>query len=843
MYERGVFSMSNKLLYCDNSFSTEEFSKPSLLYSPIYNWIWNGEVTKEETDRQMAEFVRLGIKSFCIIPEPKEFRPTTMPTFLAPDYLTKPYFEEYAYAIKRAKELGMTAVLYDEGGWPSGSACGKVMLKHPEYARRVLENREISLASGAEYNKSKDAVAAYVGENEISDGYTAKEECTVTEYYEDVLNFKNPGSPELPDVTRREATDCFIELTHEGYKPYLEELFGDTVTCVFTDEPKGPGAVPFRQELERIFFEENGYSIRKYLPALMSDGDMTEEAAKAKIAWYDMCSRILCDNYIKPNKEWANRHGMLFTGHMDGDHSALCSYTRFCHYHLMRALRCFDIPGIDAIWRQIFPTYINNGRDVLDHNNGFFPRYASSAASQTGSRRALTESFGVYGAGLTFDDMRYVLNYQAVRGINVFNLMSVAYRREGFHMMSSSPKYYEVQASFKHLPTFNSFAERLSYLASVGERVANVGYYLPVNDLLVENEKFCTARIYEDIGRELEDENVLFDIVDDDVIENSAVSCKCGIISMGNGRYDTIVIPECSYMSEKSKAILSEFAKNGGRLIVVSNAKKPCIDGAVYIESIKGGMLPAALKLSGERGKIRLGVRRCDNGTLYILFNENAGERTFGIKTDKRLVRLYAENGNIIECSTDKITLGSGESAFFFDGDIPFKKENVYTGETELCGDWYIKRKDRFVIGYMNYETERYDEPYVKTTLGEFARLYGKGYSGSVMYKTTFKAPKKDGTILLDLGDVRYTCEVFVNGSSKGTMVMSPYRLELCAGELCEENTLEVCVTNTPANEYQSTTSFEKWQIWQLGTYYHTQQLYLQQTSSGGLIGPVIIRY
>ena len=254
MYERGVFCMSNKLLYCDNSFSTEEFSKPSSTYSPIYNWIWNGEVTKEETDRQMAEFVRLGIKSFCIIPEPKEFRPATMPTFLAPDYLTKPYFEEYAYAIKRAKELGMTAVLYDEGGWPSGSACGKVMLKHPEYARRVLEKREISLAPGAEYNKSKDTIAAYVGENEISDGYTAKENCTVTEYYEDVLNFKDPGSPEFPDVTRREATDCFTELTHEGYKPYLEELFGDTVTCVFTDEPKGPGAVPFRQEHEEIFF-------------------------------------------------------------------------------------------------------------------------------------------------------------------------------------------------------------------------------------------------------------------------------------------------------------------------------------------------------------------------------------------------------------------------------------------------------------------------------------------------------------------------------------------------------------------------------------------------------------
>lgn len=834
--------MNNKLLSCNNSLSAEEFAKPSSLYSPIYNWIWNGEVTKDKTDRQMEELVRLGIKSFCIIPEPKEFRPTTMPTLLSPDYLTKPYFEEYTYVIKRAKELGMTAVLYDEGGWPSGSACGKVMLKHPEYARRILEKREISLKAGEIYNKGKDAISAYIGKDEISDGYIAKEDLSVTEYFEDVLNFKQPGSPELPDITRKEATECFIELTHEGYKAYLEEMFGDTVTCVFTDEPKGPGPVPFRQELEEQFFEENGYSIRKYLPALLSNGDMTEDAARAKIAWYDMCSRILRDNYIMPCKEWANKHGMLFTGHMDGDHSALCSYTRFCHYHLMRALRCFDIPGIDAIWRQIYPTYINNGKDVLDYNNGFFPRYASSAASQIGSKRALTESFGVYGAGINYDDFRYVLGYQAVRGINIFNLMSIAYSRKGFHMMSSSPEYCEVMPGFKYLPQFNLYAERLSYLASVGERVANVGYYLPVNDLLVENESFVTARKYENIGFGLEDENVLFDIIDDDVIANSAESCKCGIISMGDARYDTVVIPECKYMAEKSKEILSEFAKNGGKLIVVSKEKSPCIDSAVYTEKTNGMILPA-LKLFGESEKIRICVRKCDSGTLYILFNENATEKTFGIETDKKLIRLFAENGNIRECLHDSITLRSGESAFLFDGDIPSIAQKVYTNETQLCGDWYIKRTERFVLGYMDFETQHFNEPYTKTTPGDFTNLFGKGYSGSVIYKTSFKSPKKEGTVLLDLGDVRYSCEVFVNGISKGIIIMSPYRLELSADELCEENILEVCVANTCANEYAHTSSFDKWQTWQLGSYFSIEQLYHKDSMSGGLIGPVKLKF
>ena len=115
--------MNNRLATCYDSFSIEDFKLPSPAFSPVYNWTWNGEVTKEESESQLLEFQRLGIKSFCIIPEPKDFRPTTMPTFLTPDYLTKPYFEEYFYVVKRAKELGMTVGLYDEGGWPSGSAC------------------------------------------------------------------------------------------------------------------------------------------------------------------------------------------------------------------------------------------------------------------------------------------------------------------------------------------------------------------------------------------------------------------------------------------------------------------------------------------------------------------------------------------------------------------------------------------------------------------------------------------------------------------------------------------------------------------------------------------------
>ena len=104
------------------SWDNKSFFEPQKEFAPIYAWVWNGRITREETDTQLEEMKRLGIKAMYIIPEPKEFRPNTMPTELEPGYLTDDYLEEYAYALKKARDNGMYCWLYDEGGWPSGGA-------------------------------------------------------------------------------------------------------------------------------------------------------------------------------------------------------------------------------------------------------------------------------------------------------------------------------------------------------------------------------------------------------------------------------------------------------------------------------------------------------------------------------------------------------------------------------------------------------------------------------------------------------------------------------------------------------------------------------------------------
>jgi len=837
-------SFVKKIYGEENSFSVEKFESPASLYSPVYNWIWNGPITRKEIDKQLDEMQRLGIKAVAIIAEPKTFRPARIPTLLEPDYLTKPYFEEYRYAMEGLKDRGMYVWFYDEGGWPSGGACGKVFLENPEkFGRKSLSSRKVCHSKGDVYCPSNDVICTLLDDDtQIESGYPFENDCEITEYF----YFKNrfePGVPEIPDVTVPEATDKFIELTHEAYKPYIEEFLGDTILAVFTDEPTAPRKVPFRKEIEELFEKENGYSIHQFLPELMGDRVPTKEGSLARIAWFDLCSRLFCNNYLLKNKEWSNNHGLAFTGHMDIDHTAYRNCIDSGNFNLMRALRCFDIPGIDVIWRQIFPGEQKETPEKQEALNNFFPKYASSAAAQVGERYSMSESLGVYGAGIDFNQMRYVLNYQAVRGINLFNFFAVPYYRKGFLMMGELPYFTEKHACYRDLSVFNEYAERLSYLASLGERAADIALYMPVCDLLSGKDTREIAEAFETTAKNMESERLLFDIADDDVFSLAdSKLIDSGKIVMGNANYTTVVVTKCNFMPEKTKDALRRFMSGGGKVFVISDTQIDGLEGAVLVENTKS-CLNSPIDLSGNTDMIRLCVRQCENGKLYMLFNESVDSRTFDVKFNDKYVVLDPENIKIFEPDSSTFTLPSGKILFLWIGDsMDAAKEDIYKNEVELQ-DFTFRRTNRFIIGDMEFESHTINEDEISVNLGDWSTYTGKDFSGSGMYKTNFALPEKVSKICLDLGKVCCSCEVFINCNSVGVIAMSPYTIEIPGELLKEDNLLEIRVSNTGANEYLYTDSFDKWQDWQLTPYRDRENIFHADSLSSGLYGPVKILY
>ena len=96
---------------------------------------------------------------------------------------------------------------------------------------------------------------------------------------------------------------------------------------------------------------------------------------------------------------------------------------------------------------------------------------------------------------------------------------------------------------------------------------------------------------------------------------------------------------------------------------------------------------------------------------------------------------------------------------------------------------------------------------------------------------------------MLDLGEVKYTCEVFINGNSLGVKVMPPYRYEIPTELLADDNKLEIRVSNTPGNQMQFTKSFENFGKWQLTNYHERQLVFDRDNLDSGLYGPVKILF
>ncbi|MBO5420473.1 MAG: hypothetical protein J6A67_00835 [Clostridia bacterium] len=755
----------------NDKFDIKSFISPDVFHSPVYVWVWNDICTKKIIYEQLKEMQHLGIRAFYILPEPKEFRPDSMPTNLTPDYLTPEFFDLCKYAIKQAKALGMNCWIYDEGGWPSGSACGKVTEAHPEYS------------------------------------------------------VKNSS---YPDLLNKKATEYFIEITHEKYASAIGEDFPEYVTAVFTDEPKAPFTAS-NKELQDRYKELYGESISQYLPLIKGEVAPTEENVHILHQWYDLCSRAFCENFLLPCKKWANEKGIAFTGHLDVDHSPDGCMNGGYNFNLMRALRCFDIPGVDVIWRQLYPENKTAERNEMNGYNGFFPRYASSAAVQNGTKFALSEIFGVAGAAMTYDTMRYTVGYQAVRGINIFNPFNFPLGRKGQLLAQELPVFTESQPYCRFLGQFNRYTERLSYLSSLGKRVCETGLYYPVSDFQGKLKAKVIAKEFDYLGRALEDMTVDFDIVDDDVIQLSEGAIN-GCIRMGNAEYRNIIIPEGAFIPFETQSVLDRFVQSGGQVSYSLSDLEPVINA--------------------DGKGLRAMHRKAENADLFFLFREygESGDYCIHLPLPNGYF-LDPETGNLQSFKTENgilnLSLSIGETAVIMLTDETFDAESKkeFSFKTDLSDGFVFRKETELVCNEDGFKCINHSEKSLPVNLGDWARIIGCDYSGSAVYEKSFTLPSekigKEGVI--DLGDVRYAAEVWLNGHQLGTALTPPFRLKIPKNILAENNNLKIVVTNTSANWYVHTDYFDKWNIDELSQYFEGELNYAKDLVSGGLYGPVTL--
>lgn len=520
----------------ESRFSMAAFQNADTPFQPAYAWIWNDRIEPAELRRRLDGMRRAGIRTVYVLPEPKNFRPERIRTFLEPDYLTDEFMRLVREAAEYALSIGMNVWMYDEGGWPSGGACGRTVEKHPRMIRKALCAREEVLPAETAYALKTDDAAAFTAENgalrRVKPGECFPEERTLTVYGVRL------GEGWTTDSLQDGIGEAFVEETHERYAKFLGDLF-PRIPFMFTDEP-GTGRFPWPDGFAEKFLSRFGYDLRDHLPALFSlSEDASGMDARAREDYRALQGELFRENYMKPIHDWCRRNGVRFTGHLDIDH-----LTDGCMAHgygtVLQQLREFDVPGVDVIWRQI--DIPRDGKPACYEGNGFFERFASSAAAQTGGTLAVTESFGVYGASLTGKLARFVILHQLARGVNVFNFMCLSYTPENALALVERPEYVEEMPGFFHLRGLNDFTARASWLMQLGAPAARAALYFPARDIWAGGTRAKNAIDgFERLGQALERAQVDFDILDE---EGLRMAVRDGnALTLGLARYETVLVP------------------------------------------------------------------------------------------------------------------------------------------------------------------------------------------------------------------------------------------------------------------------------------------------------------
>ena len=224
-----------------------------------------------------------------MLPIPKNFRGQEGEYFLEPEYLTEEFFEYLDYACKKAESLGMQIWFYDEGGWPSGGACGRTVKQNPEALETMLQHRNITVKAREEYSAPK-GVYAYLNGHK-TDGFVADTDTEVDEYFIEQWDKYHPCRV---DSTNRSVTDTFINNTYEAYYKNLGYWFGNKIPLMFNDEPSVVRNLIPKNFFE-IFKEKYGFDAHDHLPAIYDKSNIkTEKDVEARIGYACILGELFC---------------------------------------------------------------------------------------------------------------------------------------------------------------------------------------------------------------------------------------------------------------------------------------------------------------------------------------------------------------------------------------------------------------------------------------------------------------------------------------------------------------------------------------------------------------------
>ena len=632
------------------------FKSPPAEYGIIVWWGWDGPMSDTVIKRDLDKIKTMGFRGAMI----------EAGYGMSAKYLSPEWFALVKIAVDEAKKRGMCVWIEDEGKYPSGFAGGKFSSERPdlkmqglvvtekidanggEIISRKLPNYIISAAAFNNQDKTSKIIDVSSGELiwHVPEGnwqiFLAghRFRSSVTRSVNNPTRGKDTTAS-LFDYLNPLATRQFISWTHEQYKRYIGDEFGKTFMGFMGDEPDF-AYTPWTPDLPEIFREKKGYDVKPYLASFFVP-QLNEETKRIKADYWDVWSDLFKDNFFKVQADWCRENKIEYIVHLN--HEDQLPGLVKSSGDFFRNMRYVGVPGVDAIWSQIWMDHVSD-----------FPKLASSAAHLYGRPRAFTESFAAFTHRPTVPQAKWVLDYQLVRGINSVQIMFMSAstsktRPAASNSSTGIPAQTLQRTSFFMSDTFPPVAQylnRATYLLSQGRPAAEIGVYLPTSSMWYgDNESNISVM---DIARQLLENQRDFDFIDDQALALSPTLNKGTFQNLSGQSYTAIIVPSISVISKTSLAKLKEFTTAGGKVIFIGslpslvtdknflNAPKPEIqEWSLHEQSgkltpqILSSLPTPELKIDKLLPQIKYTRRTWRDGDLYFIFNESIEPLNFNI--------------------------------------------------------------------------------------------------------------------------------------------------------------------------------------------------------------------
>jgi hypothetical protein len=834
------------------------FRSPPPEYGMVLWWFWNGPMTEAAIRRDLDEIQAHGVKSVLIWAY----------YGLEIEYLSDRWFERVRFAVAEAKRRDLRVWLMDEGSYPSGHAGGRITKEHPDQRMKALVVGKRIPAEGGRavaLDLPPETLGAWATERasgrsqilEVSAGrirWTPPagtwEISPIAWQYRTppVRNVGNPGFPKntafsLFDFLDPDATRLFLRLVHERYQRAIGAEFGRTVMGFMSDETDCAD-LPWTARSLDEFERRKGYDLRPQLPRLFNF-DAGEASRRVRADYWDVWSNLLRENFYQVQTEWCARNGLEYIVHLNAEDDMKALVRLSGDY--FRSMRHVQVPGIDAIWRQIWPGTVAD-----------FPKLASSAAHLYGRPRAFTESYAVYGRGLSLEQAKWVMDQQLVRGINLFQTMlflsdSREYR-EYFH-----PPDWRLSPQWAQFSQFSGYANRTTYLLSLGRPAARTAVFFPTTGIWLGDDR-ADAPVWQ-AARVLLEAQQDFDFIDEQALGELATVEKGGLRNRSGQVYTTVVLPPAVAISTRSLEQLRAFAAAGGRVLFLDRppalafgrsfrdavAPPPPGFGEVVSTASLARLPGADVRFERPVPAVKYLHRQWRDAGIYFFFNEGSAPVAVGatLAGSGSVRRWDAATGQIRTVPSTPgpggvsltLRLGPSETCFLevgraaLPGALPEAPVRVPLRTVqELSGEWQVS-----VAG--QDRTAR---------LRPWSEWGIPAFSGRAVYRREFTwdaASAAPGEVpTLDLGEVRYSARVRLNGVDLGDRAWAPFRWDLGRAMRPGRNQLVVEVLNTAANELSGDAAHLR-EIedkgWLKNAYFRTYGKFDAEMVPSGLLGPV----